>query len=368
MKIPYLDLKRNCELHGPEVREALDRVAVSGHYLFGEETSAFEKEYADYIGTRFAVGCGNGLDALFLIMRAYIELGLMHAGDEVIVPSNTYIASILAVSRAGLVAVPAEPDPLTCQISPASIRKAITPHTRAVMAVHLYGLCAWSAEIDGICRDNGLLLIEDNAQAHGCAFGPRRTGSLGDAAAHSFYPSKNLGALGDGGAVTTDNPDLAEAVRTIANYGSSEKYIFRYKGVNSRLDELQAAILRVRLRYLDEDNARRERLARIYRDEISHPDVALLPESREGGNVYHIFPVFSCLRDNLQNHLLHRGIQTMIHYPVPPHRQECYREWHDRTYPVSERLHSTELSLPLYPALSESEVHAVAQAVNDWQL
>lgn len=366
MRIPYLDLKRNGNLHASEINEAVLRVAGSGYYLLGKETAAFEEEYAQYIGTRFAVGCGNGLDALYLILRAYMELGIIRPDDEVIVPSNTYIATILAISRAGLTPVLAEPDPVTCQISPDAVTKAITPRTRAVMIVHLYGRCAWTPGIGDICREHGLLLIEDNAQAHGCICDGHRTGSLGNAAAHSFYPTKNLGALGDGGAVTTDNPALASTVRALGNYGSARKYVFKYKGVNSRLDEIQAAILRVKLRYLDEDNARRQRLAGIYRNEITNPAVALSPEAPEGENVYHIFPVFSSRRDELQQYLLQNGIQTMIHYPLPPHRQECYAEWRGQSYPVSERLHATELSLPLCPALSDTEVLSIARAINSW--
>ena len=366
MRIPYLDLKRNGNLHASEINEAVLRVAGSGYYLLGKETAAFEEEYAQYIGTRFAVGCGNGLDALYLIMRAYMELGIIRPDDEVIVPSNTYIATILAISRAGLTPVLAEPDPVTCQISPDAVTKAITPRTRAVMIVHLYGRCAWTPGIGDICREHGLLLIEDNAQAHGCICDGHRTGSLGNAAAHSFYPTKNLGALGDGGAVTTDNPALASTVRALGNYGSARKYVFKYKGVNSRLDEIQAAILRVKLRYLDEDNALRQRLAGIYRNEITNPSVALYPEAPEGENVYHIFPIFSSHRDELQQYLLQNGIQTMIHYPLPPHRQECYAEWCSQSFPVSERLHATELSLPLYPALSDTEILSIARAINSW--
>lgn len=252
--IKFLDLKKVTALHGAEIKEAVGRVVDSGWYLLGNELSEFEKEYASFIGTDHAVGCGNGLDALTLILRAYIEMGVMKPGDEIIVPSNTYIASILAISENGLIPVLAEPDPLTCQISIKNIRNAFSEHTRGVMIVHLYGRCAFTDEIGKFCNDNGIKLIEDNAQAHGCRYGERMTGSLGDAAGHSFYPGKNLGALGDAGAVTTSDPELARIVRTIANYGSDRKYVFDYKGRNSRLDEIQAAVLRVKLRHLADDN------------------------------------------------------------------------------------------------------------------
>lgn len=252
--IKFLDLKKINDSYEPELSQALTRVLDSGWYLQGEENAAFEREYATYIGTEFAVGCGNGLDALRLILRAYMELGRLKPGDEVIVPANTYIASILAVSENGLTPILVEPDPRTLQIDPARVGDAITPRTRAVMIVHLYGQCAYTEEIGSLCREHGLLLIEDNAQSHGCRYGKRRTGSLGDAAGHSFYPGKNLGALGDAGAVTTNDPELAAMVRSLGNYGSSKKYVFDHIGVNSRLDEIQAAVLRAKLPHLDSDN------------------------------------------------------------------------------------------------------------------
>lgn len=365
--IKYLDLKAVNGLHGSEIDTAVRRVLDSGWYLLGQEVKSFEKEYADFTGTPHCVGCGNGLDALFLILRGYMELGVFEPGDEVVVTSNTYIASILAISRAGLTPVLAEPDPSTCQISADSIRKAITPRTKAVMIVHLYGRCAYSDEIGGICREHGLKLIEDNAQAHGCMHKGRRTGSLGDAAGHSFYPGKNLGALGDGGAVTTDDDELANVVRALANYGSGRKYVFKYKGVNSRLDEIQAAVLRAKLPYLDEDNRRRSEIAGIYNAGIERKSVTLLSEASDGEDVHHIYPIFTERRDELQRWLESRGIQTMIHYPIPPHLQECYREWAGHSYPVSERLHATELSLPISPVITDDEAVKIVAAVNDWQ-
>lgn len=257
--IPFLDLKTINNRHSDEIMEAVNRVAESGWYILGEECRQFESEYARFIGTHHAIGCGNGLDALTLILRAYRELGIINPGDEVIVPANTYIATILAISENGLKPVLVEPDPRTLQIDPDKIEEAITSRCRAIMIVHLYGRCAYTDKIGDICKRHDLLLIEDNAQAHGCLFNKRRTGSLGNAAAHSFYPGKNLGAIGDGGAVTTDDTALAETVRALANYGSDKKYIFPMKGINSRLDEIQAAVLRVKLKYLDADNFHRKK-------------------------------------------------------------------------------------------------------------
>lgn len=365
--IKFLDLKAVNARHNEEITGAIARVAESGWYLLGNEVKGFEDEYARYIGSSHAVGCANGLDALTLILRGYMELGKMKPGDEIIVPSNTYIASILAITRAGLTPVLADPDPATCQISAESIRKAITRRTKGVMIVHLYGRCAYTDEIGEICRRHDLKLIEDNAQAHGCLFEGRHTGSLGDAAGHSFYPGKNLGALGDGGAVTTDDAELAGAIRTLANYGSDIKYVFKYKGINSRLDELQAAILREKLKHLDEDNLRRKAIARRYLSEISNPAISMPETDDFDSNVYHIFPVFTQGRDSLQKYLSEKGIQTLIHYPIPPHKQECYREWQDMSFPISEKLHATELSLPMSPVMSDEEVAEVVAAVNSWQ-
>lgn len=364
--IRFLDLNKVTALHGEEVSRAVARVVESGWYILGEEVDAFEKEYAGYIGTSHAIGCGNGLDALFLILRAYIELGAMKPGDEIIVPSNTFIASVLAVSRNGLVPVLAEPSPDTCQISADEIEKNITPRTRGVMIVHLYGQCAYTDRIGEICRSRGLKLIEDNAQAHGALFNGKHTGSLGDAAGHSFYPGKNLGALGDGGAVTTGDPALADTVRALANYGSEHKYVFRYKGYNSRLDELQAAVLRVKLRHLDSDNLARKTIAKRYIEGIANPRVRTLHITDYGSNVFHVFPIFADARDALQEFLKSKGIQTLIHYPVPPHRQQCYSEWAGRSYPISERLHATELSLPMSPCLTPEECDEVTTAINQW--
>ena len=362
--IKFLDLKEVTARHGQEIQEAVARAVASGWYLQGEENARFEEEYARYIGTDFAIGCGNGLDALTLIYRALIELGRLHPGDEVIVPANTYIASILALTRVGLKPVPVEPDPLTSQIDASRIEEAVTPRTRSVMIVHLYGRCAYNDRIGQICRRHDLILVEDNAQAHGCLYGAQRTGSLGLAAGHSFYPGKNLGALGDGGAVTTSDARLAETIRMIANYGSERKYVFKYKGINSRLDEIQAAALRVKLRHLEEDNARRRQIAAIYHENITNPCIGLPLRENDRSNVYHIFPIHAERRDELQKYLEENGVQTLIHYPLPPHMQECLPEWRGYDLPLTERLAATELSLPMGPALSHEDALRVADLIN----
>lgn len=365
--VRFLDLKAVNDSFEPALSDAVRRVVSSGWYLQGTENKSFEEEYSEFIGTRCAVGCANGLDALKLILRAYIEMGVMNRGDEVIVPANTYIASILAISENGLVPVLVEPDADTLQINPSLIEEKITPRTRALMIVHLYGRCAYTDEIGEVCRKNGLKLIEDNAQAHGCRFGDRRTGSLGDAAGHSFYPGKNLGALGDGGAVTTDDVDLAAMVRALGNYGSERKYVFGHIGLNSRLDEIQAAALRVKLPRLDEDNRRRREIARMYREGIDNSLVRLpYLESPEADNVYHIFPIFCSRRDELQHFLNERGVQTLIHYPIPPHRQQCYAEspLARLSLPVTVLIHRQELSLPISQVMTDSEVAQVIDSVN----
>ena len=366
--IPFLSLKQVTELYSDELHEAVRRVVDSGWYLQGEENQRFEAEYAAYIGTKHCIGVANGLDALTLIIRAYKEMGLMHEGDEIIVPANTYIASILAITENGLKAVLVEPDINTLEIDDRLIAQAITPRTKAIMIVHLYGRCAYTERIGKLCREHGLKLIEDNAQAHGCLFsGTRRTGSLGDAAGHSFYPGKNLGAFGDAGAVTTNDPVLADTVRAIANYGSSRKYVFDYCGRNSRLDEIQAAVLSVKLRHLDEDNERRRSVALSYLEGIRNPSIRLPEVPDWKANVFHIFPILSEERDELQSYLKERGIQTLIHYPIPPHKQRCYAEWNGLSFPISERIHREELSLPMSQAMSDADVQSVIEALNEWK-
>jgi dTDP-4-amino-4,6-dideoxygalactose transaminase len=334
----------------------------SGWYLKGEATRQFETHYAEYIGSRYCVGCGNGLDALTLILRAYIELGVMQEGDEVIVPANTFIASILAITACGLKPVLVEPCLDTLQIDDSLIEQAVTPRTRAVMIVHLYGFCAFTERIADICRRHGLKLIEDNAQAHGCTFGDQKTGSLGDAAGHSFYPGKNLGALGDAGAVTTDDRQLAEVVRALGNYGSHQKYAHDYQGRNSRIDELQAAMLDVKLKYLDEENRRRQDIASLYINKVKNPLIRL-PKA-DSACVWHIFPVFCERRNELQQYLLSHGVETQIHYPTPPHKQKCYQAWAQQSYPITEQIHAQELSLPCNQALQDEDVNLIVDLLN----
>lgn len=386
MDIPYLSLQRVNNLHIDEIRQAVDRVVQSGWYLKGEATRRFETNYARYLGVDHCVACGNGLDALTLIFRAYKEMGLLTDGDEVIVPANTYIASILSITENHLRPVLVEPDSNTLQIDDRLVEQAITPRTRALLLVHLYGRCAFTPTIGRFCKEHALLLVEDNAQAHGCCFiGDGRqqmTGGLGDAAAHSFYPGKNLGALGDAGAVTTCDARLAEVVTALGNYGSSRKYVFPYKGLNSRMDEVQAAVLDVKLRYLDSENNRRREIADRYYRQIDNPWVTLpgikawadrehataegeLPAALTD-NVFHIFPVLSTERDALQQWLAQCGVGTMIHYPIPPHRQQCYSEWADYSLPVTENIHRQELSLPCNQTMTDSEADYVARCVNEF--
>lgn len=359
--IPYLPLNRITAMHSAEIRAAIDNVISSGWYLKGEATRLFENHYADFIGTRYCIGVANGLDALTLILRAYKEMGQLCDGEEVIVPANTYIASILAVSENNLVPVLVEPDINTFQIDETKIERAITSRTKALMIVHLYGRCACTERIREICQSHKLLLIEDNAQAHGCMFNGRRTGSLGDAAGHSFYPGKNIGALGDAGAVTTDDEELASTISAIANYGSEKKYVFDYRGINSRIDEIQAAVLDVKLNCLDDDNSRRQQIASYYLSNIVNESVTLPTPS---DSVYHIFPVLCSQRDNLQKYLLENGVETVIHYPIPPHKQKCYPQWNGLSLPITEHIHNCELSLPCHPAMTDEEVDRVVALLN----
>ena len=361
MTIPYLPLNRITAMHADEIHEAIRRVVDAGWYLQGEATKTFEQAYARYIGTRHCIGVANGLDALTLMLRAYMELGCLKEGDEVIVPANTYIATILSITENRLVPVLVEPRMDTFQIDDRLIEQAITPRTRAVMLVHLYGRCAYTEQVAQVCQRHSLLLLEDNAQAHGCCYGGKRTGALGNAAAHSFYPGKNLGALGDGGAVTTNDDDLAAAIRSIANYGSSRKYVFDYQGRNSRLDELQAAVLNVKLRYLDADNARRQEIAAYYINKVENPLITLPTPSE---SVCHIFPILTPRRDALQHYLAENGVQTVIHYPIPPHKQRCYAEWNSLSLPITERIHREELSLPCHQAMTEKEADQVVNLLN----
>ena len=363
--IPFLSLKDVTALHREEIQEAVAKVVESGWYLQGEQNALFERHYADYIGTKYCVGCANGLDALIWIFRAYIELGVMAPGDEVIVPANTYIATILAITENGLKPILVEPRADTLEIDDERIEEVISEKTKTITIVHLYGRNAYTERIGALCKKYGLKLIEDNAQAHGCRVPDgRRTGSIGDAAGHSFYPGKNLGALGDGGAVTTDDKDLADAIRALANYGSQKKYVFKYTGRNSRLDEIQAAVLDVKLKYLDEDNAHRQAVARYYYEHISNPLVTLPERLPDAQNVYHLFPVLCSRRDELQAYLKEKGVGTLIHYPIPPHKQECYEEYAHMSLPVTEKMAFEELSIPIGPCISIEEAAEVASQIN----
>ena len=384
--IKYLPLKR---INEPYVHAA-DSVLQGGWYLRGEATASFEEHYAHYIGTRHCIGCGNGLDALTLILRAYKELGRLADGDEVIVPANTFIASILAITECALTPILVEPRLDTFQIDDSLIEAAITDKTRALMLVHLYGRCAYTEKIGDLCKKYSLLLIEDNAQAHGCSYRPLQappkegvsnylmsshvslhpslreglgglTGSLGNAAAHSFYPGKNLGAFGDAGAVTTDDDQLADVVRALGNYGSRQRYVFEHLGRNSRIDEVQAAILDAKLKNLDSDNARRQEIANHYIANIHNPLVALPAPST---SVYHIFPILCPRRDALRQYLADNGVETQVHYPIPPHKQACYPQWHSLSLPVTELIHSQELSLPCHQAMTQEEADIVVGLLN----
>lgn len=374
-KIPFLSLKDVTALHDAEINEAVNRVVNSGWYLQGKENEQFEKHYSEFVGCKHTIGCANGLDALILIFRAYIEMGMIQAGDEVIVPANTYIATILAITENGLTPVLVEPKPNTLEIDDDLIEDAITPKTKAIAIVHLYGRIAYTEKIGAICKKHNLKLIEDCAQSHGCKFADGRvTGSIGDVAGHSFYPGKNLGALGDGGAVTTNDSELAAAIRALANYGSQRKYVFKYAGRNSRLDEIQAAILDVKLKYLTEDNAHRKSVAHYYYEHINNPLITLPDLLPDEQNAYHLFPIIVCGKENrnhLRDYLAENGIGTMCHYPIAPHRQECYakEEWNtpQLSLPITERLADEELSLPIGPAITMEEVAYIVEKINRFE-
>lgn len=365
--IKFLDLQKVTQKYAEEIHEAVDRVVDSGWYLQGKENEKFEADYSAYIGTKYTVGCANGLDALIWIFRAYVEMGVMKPGDEVIVPANTYIASILAISENGLKPVLVEPSIETYQIDDNKIEEAITERTKGILIVHLYGQCAYTDKIGELCKKYNLKLVEDNAQAHGCKFKGHRTGSLGDAAGHSFYPGKNLGAFGDAGAVTTDDEELAKIVRAVANYGSQRKYVFKYIGRNSRLDEMQAAILDVKLKHLEEDLAIRKQVAKYYIDHIINPEIITPIIKDWDAHVFHIFTIRCKRRDELQKYLADNGVQTIIHYPIPPHRQECYKEWNHLSFPITEQIHNEELSIPMSSVLTQEEIETVVNVLNQFK-
>lgn len=366
--INFLDLKKINDSFEPELSEAIRRVLDSGWYLLGNEVKAFEHEYASFIGTKHCIGVANGLDALRLILKAYIEMGIMKEGDEIIVPANTYIASILAITDNRLTPVMIEPDIKTFNIDPFKIEEKITSRTKGIMIVHLYGQNAMHNEIQRLCTKYELKLIEDNAQAQGCFFGKERTGSIGDAAGNSFYPGKNLGALGDAGAVTTNDENLAETLRAIANYGSNQKYVNNYQGLNSRLDEIQAAILRVKLQNLDVQNQYRQQVAQMYCKNIRNNKIILpindFPNHLINSHVWHLFVLRTSHRNELRQYLTKNGVQTLIHYPIPPHKQLAYKEWNDLEYPITEQIHDEVLSLPISPVITNIEVNKVVEILN----
>lgn len=372
--IPFLSLKDVTALHGVEINEAVSRVVNGGWYLQGEENKKFEKDFSDFIGAKYTVGCANGLDALIWIFRAYIEMGVMNPGDEVIVPANTYIATILAITENGLVPVLVEPRPNTLEIDDDLIESKITSKTKAIAIVHLYGRIAYTKKIGELCKKYNLRLVEDCAQSHGCKFEDgRMTGSLGDAAGFSFYPGKNLGALGDAGAMVTNDEELAKAVRALANYGSQRKYVFKYAGRNSRLDEIQAAVLDVKLKHLVQDNAHRKEVAHYYYEHINNPLITLPDLLPDEQNAYHLFPIVvgEGKRDALHDYLAENGVGTVCHYPIAPHKQECYAKesWNipQLSLPITERLAEEELSIPIGPTITMDEVKEVVRLINEFE-
>ncbi|WP_332456905.1 DegT/DnrJ/EryC1/StrS family aminotransferase [Petrimonas sp.] len=369
--IKFLDLKAINDSFEPELSQAIKRVLDAGWYLLGNEVKSFEQEYADYVGTKHCIGVANGLDALRLILKAYKEMGEMKDGDEIIVPANTFIASILAITDNRLVPILVEPDITTNNIDSSKIEDKITERTKGIMLVHLYGQNAMTPEIQQLVEKYKLKLIEDNAQAIGAFYGEKRTGSLGNAAGHSFYPGKNLGCLGDGGAVTTNDDELANVIRALANYGSIKKYQNDYQGLNSRLDEIQASILRIKLPRLDADNIRRDELAKYYLNNITNPSLILpnrIPHLTNHitklSHVWHLFVIRHPKRDLLQKYLINNDIQTVIHYPIPPHKQLAFKEWNQLNLPITEKIHNTILSLPISPIMEYTEVNKVVDFLN----
>ncbi len=362
--IPFLDLKGLNAQYRAELVEACTRVIDSGWYVQGNECKEFDNEFAQYCGTKYAIGVANGLDALILIFRAYKELGFMKDGDEVIVPSNTYIASILAISQNNLIPVLVEPDIKTYLLDPSKIEEKITSKTKAILPVHLYGQTCEMDKINEIAKKYNLKVIEDSAQSHGTYYKDKKSGNLGDASGFSFYPGKNLGALGDGGAVTTNDGELANTIKALGNYGSHKKYENFYKGTNSRLDEIQAAMLRVKLKYLDSEVEKRREIANYYLANIKNDNI-ILPTVREQDNhVWHLFVIRTNKRDELQKYLLNNGIQTLIHYPIPPHKQDAYREWSNESYPISEQIHNEILSLPISGIQSFENSEKIVSIIN----
>lgn len=367
MTVPFLDLKAINHQYRQELIEAATRVIDSGWYIRGQEVGSFEKEFATYCGTQHCIGVANGLDALVLVLRAWKELDKLKEGDEVIVPANTYIASILAITENRLKPVLVEPDINTYNIDPNIIEQAITPKTKAILAVHLYGQLADMPAILDIAQRNNLLVLEDAAQAHGASLNGRKAGNWGDAAGFSFYPGKNLGALGDAGAVTTNDEELAQAIRAISNYGSHKKYENLYQGVNSRLDEMQAALLRVKLKYLDQEITARHKVAETYINNIKNSNITLPSWNNKESHVFHLFVINTKRREKLQNFLTEQDIQTLVHYPIPPHKQKAYKVWNVNVFPLTQKIHQQVISIPMSSILNETDVNTVIKAVNNFE-
>lgn len=362
--IEFLDLKSINALYASDLKTACSRVIDSGWYIMGNELAQFETEFAAYCGTKHAIGVANGLDALILTIRAWKELGKLKAGDEVIVQANTYIASVLAITENDLVPVLVEPNPATFNLDPDLVRNAITPQTKAILPVHLYGQISPMPEIMAIAAEFDLLVLEDCAQSHGAEINGKRAGNWGHAAGFSFYPGKNLGALGDAGAITTNDDELAQTLKALRNYGSHKKYENLYLGVNSRLDEIQAAMLRVKLRHLEAETSRRQQIAQKYNAAITNPLITLPLVSDELAHVWHLFVVRCEQRKLLQEYLAENGIQTLIHYPIPPHKQQAYSEFQSQHLPLTEIIHQQVLSIPLYPTMSDVAIKQVITALN----
>ena len=365
--IPFLDLKAINAQYRDELVDACTRVIDSGWYIGGSELDQFEEQFANYCGTKYAIGVANGLDALILTLRAWKKLGKLKDGDEVIVPSNTYIASILAISANNLTPILVEPCVDSFNIDPKKIEAAITRRTKAILPVHLYGQLADMPAIMAIAKHHDLLVLEDSAQAHGASLDGKRAGSWGDASGFSFYPGKNLGALGDAGAITTSDEELADTLRALRNYGSHEKYKNLFQGVNSRLDEIQAAMLNVKLNHLDNEIAHRRKVANAYLEDLNNKAIILPTKEHDSAHVWHVFVVRCEHRDELQKYLADNGVQTLIHYPVPPHQQPAYKEWNDRSYPIAESIHVEVLSLPIGPILTLKEIKIVIELCNNFK-
>ncbi|WP_372930506.1 DegT/DnrJ/EryC1/StrS family aminotransferase [Shewanella putrefaciens] len=364
--INFLDLQAINSQYQQELKDACARVIDSGWYIMGNELAQFEAEFAAYCGTKYAIGVANGLDALILTIRAWKELGKLKAGDEVIVQANTYIASVLAITENGLVPVLVEPNPTTYNLEPEIVRKAITAKTKLILPVHLYGQISPMQEIMALAKEFNLLVLEDCAQSHGAEINGKRAGNWGDAAGFSFYPGKNLGALGDAGAITTNDNELAQTLKALRNYGSDKKYENLYQGVNSRLDEIQAAMLRVKLRHLEVETARRQQIAKTYRLGIDNTRITLPQVTDELTHVWHLFVVRCEQREDLQQYLISQGIQTLIHYPIPPHKQLAYNKYFTVFLPLTEIIHWQVLSIPLDPTMSDESVGEVIKAMNSF--